>query len=108
MRVKIRSMEKEQSREQESGDSLREDGQMTENPKREQGVREKSAEMRHDKVRKRDSDAGVCFDCWLCPKYLSVNVGADGPKGSALNQAAWLLTLSEDQIPFTLTSSHPA
>lgn len=76
--------------------------------KREQVVREKSTEMRHDTVRIGESESGVCFDSWFCPKYLSVNVGADVPYRSALNQSVWLLTLSEGQISFTLTSSHPA
>lgn len=53
--------------------------------KRERGVREKSTEMRHDTVRKRESESGVCFDSWICPKYSSVNVGADVPERSALN-----------------------
>lgn len=74
----------------------------------EQVVREKSTEMRHDTERKRESESGVCFDSWSCPMYLSVNVGADVPYRSALNQSVWLLTLSEGQISFTLTSSHPA
>lgn len=76
--------------------------------KRERGVSEKSTEMRHDTVRKRESECSVFLNSWLCPKYLSVNVGADVPERSPLNQSTWLLTLSEGQIPFTLTSSHPA
>ncbi|KAI3361490.1 hypothetical protein L3Q82_013637 [Scortum barcoo] len=43
-------------------------------------LREKSTEMRHDTVRKREPESGVCFDSWLCPKYWSVNVGADVPE----------------------------
>ena len=65
---------------------MREDGQMTE-CKRDRGVREKSTETRHDTVRKGESESGVCFDSWLCPKYLSVNVRADVPQRSALYQS---------------------
>lgn len=54
------------------------------------------------------SECGVCFDSCLRPKNLSVKLGADVPERSALNQSTWLLTLSEGQIPFTLTFSHPA
>lgn len=34
--------------------------------------------MRHDTVRKRLSESGVCLDCWLCPELCwSVNVGVE-------------------------------
>lgn len=51
-----------------------------------------------------------CFFVFLllCPKHFSVNVGVSVPLRSPLNQSSWLLTLSEGQIPFTLTSSHHA